>query len=130
MSLNTSIIILGVLVVVLPCIRMIKNKKVVWENFLTFVAGIALLFFSLKKSHVDYAENKESKLRIDILLQNSEALKKRIVIDSTNTVTFEKRLDFNFHIIRDSITNQPRLKGDTYNTNIKSVQTLNMGPHN
>lgn len=74
MSQANVIYVLGFLVSAFPVIRIIREKKIVWENILTFIAGITLLYFSITKNNIDEAKSLQVEKRESLQKRNIDSL--------------------------------------------------------
>ena len=121
----------GILIAIVPLFKDISPKKFnnhpkLYRCFL-IIASISLLFFGFKKTT---NENDEK-----VALIKSIAHQSTCIVNLQNTINrhnklqkeFEKRLETEFHIIKDTLTNRPI--NNTFNTSINYAERVDIGPH-
>ena len=133
MSLSNWITVIGGVLTIVSVIKWAKEKGSFLFNFLIIGLGLSLVIISLIKNVKD--DNKEiAKAQIDAekdkKIDSLQDGMKLLVTKSIQMDEFQKYLrEKPFNLIRDSITNKP-IQINTFNTNLRDVQNLQIGPRN
>lgn len=114
---------LGVLVMFLGLVFIpeIRRKRKYWVS--TAIIALIMFFLGVDKIGRDSSKEGEAANTINSLNKNVENLTKARSIDSLIFSEFEKKLEKKFDIVRDSLTNEPKI----YNTHIEKADKVEIG---